>query len=180
MQSWIALDVETTGLSPTRHQIRELAAIPFGIAEQRESVLRFTASDFQPSARLQLRERLGEIIELVAGDVVLVAHHAAFDVAFLAETLRQLAIGPFLLRAYCTLRLARILLPEAGAYDLVALRKAFHIETGLAHAARADAQAVAILFPMLVQRAGLADENALRALHGPPVQVRCQSAAKGS
>ena len=108
---------------------------------------------------------------------MLVAHNAAFDLAFLAEALRRTGVRPFVLRAYCTLRLARALLPNLPRYDLASLRESLHLESGEPHVALADARAVAALFTALVQRAGFVDEQALRELHGPPVRVgaRCAS-----
>lgn len=176
MERWIALDVETTGLSPTRHEIRELALVPFGIdGDADEHVLRFTPVDFHPSPLAATRSRLAALLRAIGDDTVLVAHNAAFDLAFLAEALRRVRISPFAFRAYCTLRLARMLLPDLARYDLAALREALHIEGGRPHVALADARAVAALFRVLVERAGFADEVAMRALHGPPVQVgmRC-------
>jgi DNA polymerase III epsilon subunit-like protein len=117
------------------------------------------------------------LLRAIGDDAVLVAHNAAFDLAFLAEALRRARVSPFVLRAYCTLRLARALLPDLRRHDLAALREALHIEGGHPHVALADARAVAALFKVLVERAGFADENALRLLHGPLVRVgaRCAS-----
>lgn len=173
MERWIALDLETTGLSPTRHDIRELAAVPFGIdCDRTEQLLRFTQTDFRHSARTQL----AELLEHIGDHTVLVAHNAAFDLAFLAETLRKARLSPFTLRAYCTLRLARRLLPDLARYDLASLRKTLYVDTGKPHTALADARAVAALFTALVRQADCGDEQALRGLHGPMVEVRTLSA----
>ena len=180
MERWIALDLETTGLSPTRHEIRELAVVPFGIDDDHtEHVLCFTPADFHPSPRPATRSRLVELLRAIGDNAVLVAHNAAFDLAFLAEALRRARVSPFVLRAYCTLRLARALLPGLPRYDLAALREALHLKGGQPHVALADARAVAALFKVLAERAAFADEAAIRALHGPPVRVgaRCASAS---
>src|SRR2546428_13828345 len=101
MERWIALDVETTGLSPTRDKIRELAVVPFGIDDDhREHVLRFTPADFHPSPRAATRARLVELLRAIGEDALLVAHNAAFDLAFLAEAMRGARVSPFVLRAY--------------------------------------------------------------------------------
>ena len=176
MERWIALDLETTGLSPTRHEIRELAAVPFGIDDDRtEHALRFTPADFHPSPRRATRARLAELLHTIGEGTVLVAHNAAFDLAFLGEALRRAQLRPFVLRAYCTLRLARVLLPDLRRYDLASLREKLGLEGGEPHVALADARAVAALFKALAQRAGFADEPAIRALHGPPLRVGAAS-----
>lgn len=176
-ERWVALDLETTGLSPTRHEIRELAVVPVGINDQTEHVLRFTRADFQASARTRARARLSTLTQMIGEGSVLVAHNAAFDLAFLAEALRRAQVRHFALRAYCTLRLARKLLPEVARYDLASLTKTLGIDSGKPHAALADARAVAALFVALAERAGFVDEEALRAVHGPPLQVQFRSAA---
>jgi DNA polymerase III epsilon subunit-like protein len=177
---WVALDLETTGLSPTRHEIRELAVVPFGINDQTEHVLRFTRADFQTSARTRARARLSTLTQMIGEGSVLVAHNAAFDLAFLAEALRRARVRHFVLRAYCTLRLARKLFPKFPRYDLASLTKALGIDGGKPHVALADARAVAALFMALAERAGFVDEEALRTLHGPPLQVRFQSGCTGT
>lgn len=178
MERWIALDLETTGLSPTRHAIRELAVVPFGIDDDHtEHVLRFTPLDFHPVPRPATRSRLVELLRAIGEDSVLVAHNAAFDLAFLAEALRRTRVSPYILRAYCTLRLAHALLPDLPRYDLAALRAELHLECGQPHVALADARAVGALFKELAERAGFADEEDLRALHGPPVWVGVRSAS---
>src|SRR5438477_10520418 len=98
MERWIALDLETTGLSPTRHEIRELAAVPVGIDDAHpEHVLHFTSADFQQFSRTA-RSRLVELLPTIGDGSVLVAHNAAFDLAFLAEALRRTRVCPFTLR----------------------------------------------------------------------------------
>lgn len=178
MQTWLALDLETTGLSPTRHRIRELAVVPFAIHDQGEHLMRFSPADFQPAERRPMSRKLADVMAMIGPESRLVAHNAAFDVAFLAETLRRAGAGPFTLRAYCTLRLARQLFPELPRWDLTTLRQALGVDTGKPHTAVADARAVAAVFTQLVQRAGFAGEDDIRGLHGPPVQVHWHSAWK--
>jgi DNA polymerase III epsilon subunit-like protein len=180
MERWIALDVETTGLSPTRHEIRELAAVPFGICDRPEQVRYFTSVDFHPSARRAAAARWADLVEMIGERCVLVAHNAAFDIAFLAEALRRAGVRSFMLRAYCTLRLARRVLPDLPRYDLTSLREQLDLQNGQPHVAVADARAVAALFTALVARAGVTNEDDIRALHGPAVQVRCRSAARSN
>jgi len=172
MERWIALDVETTGLSPTRHEIRELAAVPFGIdGDSTERVLHFTPGDAQRIARPPLRARIVELLQHIGDGAVFVAHNAVFDLAFLSEALRHARLS-FRLRAYCTLRLARTLLPDLPRYDLASICAAFGIEVQNRHAALGDARAVAALFAALVRKEGFANEQAIRRVHGPPIQVR--------
>jgi DNA polymerase-3 subunit epsilon len=173
----LALDIETTGLSPTRHRIRELAVVSFsGAVLSHQRLERFDDTDFEPSRGRGIRARVEDILATLQDvDTVTFAHNAAFDLAFLAESFRGFGFHTFHLRAYCTLRLARLLLPELGCYDLAFLRTALSLGEGKAHVALDDALAVAKLFMVLSERAPIADEAALSAIHGPPVKVRYRS-----
>jgi len=153
--------------------------VPVGIEGQAEHALRFMPGEFQVPSQTVARRRFEELLAVLNTGTFLVAHNAAFDLAFLAEALRRARIRSFALRAYCTLRLARALLPGLPRYDLAALGKALHLECGGRHVAVHDARAVAALFAALVRQGGLADEKALRALHGPPVRVGASSACSG-
>jgi DNA polymerase III epsilon subunit-like protein len=176
MERWIALDLETTGLSPTRHEIREIAAVPFGIdSDPLDRLPCFTRADFQRSSPQKARAALVELLEIVGEGSALVAHNAAFDLAFLAETLRRARVRSFALRAYCTLRLARTQLPDVPRYDLGSLRELLQLPRSNAHVALADARTVAALFRALARRAQIVDEQTVSALHGPPLQVRYRS-----
>ncbi len=175
MDRWVALDLETTGLSPTRHEICELAAVPFEIdGSYGESVLHFTHNHFERSSGLTPSMRWSRLLQMV-GERVLVAHNAAFDLAFLAEALRRARVRPFALRAYCTLRLARALLPDLPRYDLASLRETLNLPKAKPHAALADAHIVAEIFMVLAERTGFADERDLRSFHGAPLRVRLRS-----
>jgi DNA polymerase III epsilon subunit-like protein len=175
MEHWIALDLETTGLSPTRHQIRELAAVSFGIHDESDAVVHLGTGDLDLSPRRGERKALSRFLRMLGEECVFVAHNAAFDLAFLAEALRRRRLGPFALRGYCTLRLAREVLPDLEGYDLGALQAALGLEGGKRHVALSDARAAAAVFQALVQRAGIADQQALQALHGPPLRVGAAS-----
>lgn len=176
MRRWVAFDVETTGLSPTRDTIRELAAVRFSLKDSHAGeVLHFTC-DRRPEAGHDIREKLARLLRMLGDGGPLVAHNAPFDLAFLAEALRRAAAGSFVLRAYCTLRLAQKVLPDRPRYDLGSLRAALHLGATKAHEALCDAHSVASVFEALVLRAGVGDESALEALHGPPLVVRSRSA----
>jgi DNA polymerase III epsilon subunit-like protein len=168
---WVALDLETTGLSPTRHRIREAALVPFSdIAQEPGTVVRFPMQNEAAPLRRPIDRLRSLLAETPDGGLVLV-HHAAFDLAFLAETLRRSASGPFELTAYCTLRLARTLLPHLACHDLNSLREELGLGHRPAHTALHDARAVASLFQLLSGRFGLVTESDVVAVHGAPIRV---------
>jgi len=178
---WIALDVETSGLSPTRHEIVEIAAVPFDLNGMRTGdSLHLTRADLRAPSRSPTHRGLTELLRTIGDDSILIAHNAAFDLAFLAEAFCRAQVRPFSVRAYCTLRLARALLPDVPRYDLGSLRDTLGLPAEKSHVALADARTVAALFTALVRSAGCADAAKLRALHGPLLQVRRRSTATGS
>ncbi len=162
--TYVALDVETTGLDPARDEIIEIAAITFreaDILDEFDSLVN-PLRDIPPfitqltsitdemvadaptihTLRPQLRSRLG--------DNVLVGHNIEFDLGFLREA--RLAFGN---RRIDTLTLASILAPEAGRFSLRALAAHFNFPSnnGRGHRARIDAEQTIELFLALRERA---------------------------
>ena len=148
--TYVAIDVETTGLDPARDAIIEVAALTF---RGNDVVDEFTSlvnplRDIPPfvsqltgindamvadapslfSLRSQLKSKLG--------DHIIVGHNVEFDLGFLREA--TLAHGN---RRIDTMTLASILVPEAGRFSLSAL--AHHLNfppvDGNSHRALADA-----------------------------------------
>ena len=165
---WLALDLETTGLSPTRHRIRELAVVPFSATEQEPGTrLQISPASGSLTSSRRSTDPLAPLVAQVVQHGFFLAHNAAFDLSFLAETLRRSKAGPFELRAFCTLRLARVLLPELRCHDLDSLREELGLGYKPSHTALQDARAVASLFQLLAGRFGLVNEDDLMAVHGP-------------
>lgn len=167
--TYVVVDVETTGLDPTRDAIIEVAAITFCEGEivneftslvnpGREVPAYITQLTGITQAMVEdapsmftLRSRLRSIL----ADHVLVGHNVDFDLGFLRA--ERLAIGNHRLD---TLTLAAILLPEAGRYGLEALAlylKLPESTTSQAHRAPNDARQTVALFMALHQRAQTLD-----------------------
>ena len=125
--TYVAIDVETTGLNPGKDVIIGVAAITFreNVILDEFSSLVYPAQEIPPfitqltgitqamvqnaptmfNVRAKLRPLLGEHI--------LVGHNVAFDLSFLRE--ERLGVGNHRLD---TVALATILVPEAGRYNL--------------------------------------------------------------
>ncbi len=162
--TYIALDVETTGLDPSRDEIIEIAAVTFREA----TILDEFASLVNPLRDIPpfITHLTGITDEMVAdaptvqtlrpqlrsrfGDNVLVGHNVDFDLGFLRES--RLAIGNHRID---TLTLAAILAPEAGRFSLGALADYFNFPSsdGRRHRAQADAEQTVELFLALRERA---------------------------
>ncbi len=130
MESFIALDVETTGLDPSRDSIIELAAVKFKgnrIEGEWESLINpnrhvpefITTLTGIDDAMLRGAPRIREVardFEAFVGDCPIISHNVRFDLGFLQRYI------PFALNdAIDTYELAAVLLPNASRYNLAAL-----------------------------------------------------------
>lgn len=176
----LAVDVETSGLVAGHDRIVALGWVPVDgrrvdLAGARRRLVRdedpggavtihgLTHDDL--AAGVPLREAVGELREALAGRALL-AHHAPFDVRFLAaasEALREDLRGT---PVVCTLRLQRRLLTRRGeeelprgALRLWQSRRRFGLPDVPAHDALGDALACAELY--LAQVAELEDGGSL-------------------
>ena len=162
--TYVAVDVETTGLDPARDAIIEVAAITFrdaAILDEFDSLVNplvdippfitqltsitddmVTDAPTLHTLRPKLRAKLG--------DNVLVGHNVEFDLGFLREA--RLAFGN---RRIDTLTLASILAPEAGRFSLSSLADFLNLPSnnGRGHRARGDAELTIELFLALRERA---------------------------
>ena len=163
--TYVAVDVETTGLDATNDSIIEIGAITFrdaDILDQFSSLVNphkevppFITQltgitqemvDDAPSM-FSLRSKLRGVI----GDHVLVGHNIGFDAAFLRE--ERLGIGN---HRVDTVTLASILYPEAGRFGLESLARFLNlpIPTGeQTHRAFDDAELTLELFLALKEKA---------------------------
>lgn len=87
-----------------------------------------------------------------AGDAVLVAHNAAFDMACLHAAEAQAGVR-FANPALCSLRLSQWLDPDERAHDLDGLAARHGLVVSGRHDALGDAEATAVLFCNMLRRA---------------------------
>ena len=174
---FLALDLETSGLNPARDRILSLGAVVIrdlgvqldtawyrlvraGRPLSEDSVRIHHITDDQAAAGLPLRLVVPELLEQLAGRVLLV-HHAALELGFLNRLCRAWYGAPLLTRVVDTQALARRRLQRRGQafrgrdLRLYNLRAELGLPRYRAHHACSDAQATAELFLAL-----LPDENA--------------------
>lgn len=183
-ESWVVVDVETTGGSPgAGHRVTEVAAVRVAGGEVRESyatlvnperpipsmITRLTGID---DRMVSEQPRFAEVAPRVADALdgcVFVAHNAAFDWRFVSHEM-GLATGMTLSgRRLCTVRLARRLLPELPSRGLDALSAYFGVEIESRHRALDDALATAkVLLRMLsmLEERGVDDWEAMEGVLG--------------
>lgn len=169
---FLALDIETSGLDPARDRILSLGTVVIrdlavhldsawyrlvrpGRALTEDNVRIHRITDDQAAAGLPLRLVLPELLEQLAGRVLL-AHHAALELGFLNRLCRDWYDAPLLTRVVDTQTLARRRLQRRGQafrgrdLRLYNLRAELGLPRYRAHHALSDALATAELFLALL------------------------------
>jgi DNA polymerase-3 subunit epsilon/ATP-dependent DNA helicase DinG len=160
--TYVAIDVETTGLDPRSDAIVEVAAIVFrgnDVLDQYTSLVNphrevpafiteltgITQSMVEDAPSMfAVRSRLKRILS----DHVLVGHNVGFDLSFMRE--ERLGIGN---HRVDTLTLASILFPQAGRFGLAALARYLDLPEAQNHRAFNDAEQTLELFLALKEKA---------------------------
>lgn len=155
---FIAIDIETTGLSPSKDRIIELGAVEFidGREVRRFSTLinvgisiPATATQVNHITNDMIRDAPSEQIvypsfinflgDAVKGKVFLCAHNASFDFGFLENTLRRLGIK-VVLHYVDTLSLCRKSIKGLPNYKQSTIEHHFGFKNAAAHRAVSDAE----------------------------------------
>ena len=160
LREWVALDIETTGLSEKSDEIIEIGAVRFTSKETLDEYQTFVNPNRQiprfitdltgitqsDVTRAPTVFEIGrEFSDFVSG-ATLIAHNAAFDLGFLR------ASGVSLANPVCdTMELAQLTRPYAKSYALEQLARAeSDFSGGVHHRALDDARAVRSLFLALI------------------------------
>ncbi len=156
---FVVFDIETTGLSAQKNRIIEIGAVK---VRQGKIIDRFSTF-VNPSVPIPFEiEKLTHIndamvmgspgIETVlpqflafAGDAVMVAHNASFDMGFMEHNAKLLNLT-FANTYVDTVGLARVLLPQLSRYKLDTVAKALNISLEHHHRAVDDAETTAEIF----------------------------------
>lgn len=161
--SYIALDLETTGLEPKKEKITEIAALkvehgqitgrfvtlvnPKRPLTERVVELTGITDDMLKDAPV-IEDIIGEVLEFI-GNLPLLGHNIRFDYSFL----KQAAVNQkmeFECEAVDTLKVCRKLMPEQEKKNLGNACTYYKIEQPLAHRAEADALSAHFLYQKLV------------------------------
>lgn len=161
---YIAVDIETSGLSPMKDKIIEIGASLYV-----DGKVQNTFSSLVKPQMASLPERITEltgITEEMLADapseaevmqaflafakdgVPLLGHNVLFDYSFLKVAAGRLGCD-FVRNGFDTLRLARLCHPELSSKTLASMCEYYHIENKQAHRAYEDAIAAAELFEKL-------------------------------
>lgn len=163
---FIVTDLETTGLSPARNRITEVACVYLEngaiVGEQQTLVNpeQFIPQEIQrmtgiTNARVLNAPKGAEIFPTVRTWIndgsVFVAHNAVFDFNFLQAAFDRHGLGSLGQPRLCTARLARRLLPARGSWGLGHLAGYFGVRVRNRHTALGDARITATVLARLLE-----------------------------
>lgn len=163
-ETYVVLDVETTGKNHYRDEIIEIGAVKYirGVAADSFSsfvkpkgnipseitdLTGITESDVENAPLIfDIIPKLQEFL----GAAPIVAHNATFDISFLRDAYKLCGL-PFKNESIDTLRLARKAFPELPNHKLTTLKEFLHIE-GVSHRAFADVLTTAEVYKKCNER----------------------------
>ncbi len=161
-RTFVALDLETTGLNPERDAIIEIGAVRFRDGEPQErfhtlvdpgrpipyEIQQLTGiGDADVAGKPRFGDIAGQLLRFV-GPLPVVGHNVSFDLGFLRS--HRLCTDNLGLDTW---ELATVLLPLQSGYSLGALSAFFGIDLLNAHRALEDAEATGHLYNRLWERA---------------------------
>lgn len=168
-QTFIAFDTETSGAWPISSEIIEFGGIQFTAEGEIQKEVNFL---IKPSRPLQpdniaihgitnemvenappMKDVIREIHTFINGGVC-IAHHAPFDMGFVALALDDAKLSQPTTDALCSSLLARKLIAESANHKLQTLVKLLKIDGGQAHRASDDAKSCMMVFLECVKRLG--------------------------
>ena len=187
-QTFVVVDLETTGGSATYDRILEVAALRVrdGVVEDRLDTLIDPCVPIPPfitrltgisQGMVRGRPIVDDVLPRLAEftrDAVVVAHNASFDYGFLQSAFIR-ANQAWQAERLCTLRLARRLLPGLHSYKLDSLCAHLGLSYVQRHRARPDAEATVSLLQHLLETAqqqGVESLSQLLQLQGEPVSKK--------
>ncbi len=158
-RSFIAFDVETTGLDPVSDRIVELGAVFFRDGQPQSTFSRLVdpGMDIPPETTAinhitneMLRaappeeavypELIRFLGDALYGRILMCAHNGKFDFSFLTNTFMRLGLPGTLIRYADTLALSRQYLPSLPNHRQGTVEKYFGLSNRSAHRASADAE----------------------------------------
>lgn len=185
------MDLETTGLNPSKNSITEITAIQFkngqeldkfstlvkpteAIPEEVEAITGISNEMVANSPALVMA--LSDLCSFVGPSPIIVGHNISFDIRFLQEKLMTTGLGSFSDRfkmdtALCTKVLAQKLVPGLPSYEGVVVANHCGIHNANPHRAEYDVRMSAgILFKLFEtaqqQRPGTSTIEDLRLIQG--------------
>ncbi len=164
--TFVAFDLETTGLKPVHDSIIEIGAVKFQngqLVDQFEELINPGTpipamasqingiSDQMVADAPGIEEVLPRFIDFIGG-ATLIAHNAPFDVGFISYDIARLGVETAQNQVLDTLTLARRCLRNMPSYSLGNLARQLNISLEDHHRALSDAQTCRLLFEHCLNR----------------------------
>ncbi len=166
LETYLVVDVETTGLSAAEHEIIEIGALKVSDGQVEatfQALVKSKGSVPKPIEALTgisdiMLEQEGKELEDVlpeflafAGDIPVVSHNGDFDYSFLRAACQQLNLPLFSNRCVDTLKIARSLVDDVNNYKLATLLTYFEIEVLAMHRSIEDCKITFHLYEKLIE-----------------------------
>ena len=163
MKTFIAVDLETTGLSPEQDYIIEIGALKYQEGKCINVFSRLVKPPVSISERIteitgiddemvkdapEIAQVMKEFIDFVGEEQVLLGHNIKFDYSFLKINAKRLGYH-FNTKTIDTLGIARRLLKELPKKNLGALCEYYGVINPCAHRAYEDAKTTAVIYAKL-------------------------------
>ena len=170
--SYVVVDLETTGLSPDKDKILEIGAVKVVQGAVVDTFCTFVNPGMEVPFHIQnltgittemvqdapsAEDAFGAFLTFSEG-MDLMGHNLKFDYGFLKYQAERQKI-PFEKNGIDTLKIARILLLELEKKNLSVLCDYFHVDNARAHRAYHDAQATHEVYTHLCQRVTKDNQN---------------------
>jgi DNA polymerase III subunit epsilon len=186
--TFVAFDLETTGLTPVIDRIIEIGAVRFRTGETLDTFQTLVdpgipispgatatncITDDMVKGQPTIDKVLPGFIDFLGQDIP-IAHHAPFDVGFLAYDISRLNLKPADRPVLDTCTIPKSLFPHAHAYNLEYLVAFLNIQTGILHRALADAEACMGVFSRCVMELGGWNRTTLEdilSMNGPALSL---------
>lgn len=152
MKGIIAIDVETTGISPEKERIIEIGAFRPGTGEifrtliqpgrplpERITELTGITDDMLTDAPEE-KEAIKQLLEFLGEDTILLGHNISFDHSFIVQAIRRCGFLEPQFYGIDTLKLSRVLCPELPNKKLETMVEHFGLTNERAHRAFEDAR----------------------------------------
>jgi CRISPR-associated protein Cas2 len=165
-ETYVVIDVETTGLSVIDDDIIEIGAISVCNSKIKASFnalikisiklpltireLTGLTEDILNSDGKELIDVMQDFLEFV-GDLPVVSHNSSFDYGFLRHACESCNLPPFANQCVDTLTVARRLVDDVNNYKLETLLNFFEIETDVKHRSIEDCISTKRLYEKLIE-----------------------------
>ncbi|WP_434309295.1 3'-5' exonuclease [Hominifimenecus sp. rT4P-3] len=162
LRSYVAFDIETTGLSPAENEVIEIGALKVREGKVCERFIEFIKPRFSiPASITRLTGISNEMVDSArsreqvipdflqfCGEDVLIGHNILFDYSFIKKNAENLGHS-FEKQGIDTLKIARVVHKDLPSRSLGVLCEYYQIKNPAAHRAYHDALATAKLYQTL-------------------------------